>query len=110
MKKWYSSSGTSSADAPLRIGGSENRDSQNSQANTKGQTAGNYIFITNVQFYNVVLPAEDIKLYAGKNQLHLLNESYKHWDNMTGYWPCDLEEDQMEPMQKTIRRMIRMIL
>ena len=100
MKKWYSSNGTSSADAPLRIGGSENRDSQNSQANTKGQKADNYIFITNVQFYNVVLPAEDIKLYAGKNQLHLLNESYKHWDNMTGYWPCDLEEDQMEPILK----------
>lgn len=98
MKNWYSSSGTSSADAPLRMGGSENRDSQNKQTNTSGQTAKNYIFITNVQFYNVALPAEDIKLYAGKNQLHLLKESYKYWNNMTGYWPCDLEDDQMEPV------------
>ncbi len=100
MKNWYSSGGTSSAAAPLRMGGSENRDSQNSQQNTKGQQANNQIFITNVQFYDVAIPAEDIKLYAGKNQLHLLKESYKYWDNLKGYWPCDLEDDQMEPTLK----------
>lgn len=98
MKNWYSSGGTSSAAAPLRMGGSENRDSQNTQTNTKGQTANNQIFITNVQFYDVAIPAEDIKLYAGKNQLHLLKESYKYWDNMIGYWPCDLEDDQLDPI------------
>ena len=58
------------------------------------------MFITNVQFYDMALPAEDIKLYAGKNQLHLLQDSYKYWDNLKGYWPCDLEDDQMDPVLK----------
>lgn len=98
--KWYASNNTTSADAPLRMGGSDNRDSQNSQTNTKGQTYKNTMFITNVQFYDMALPAEDIKLYAGKNQLHLLQDSYKYWDNLKGYWPCDLEDDQMEPVLK----------
>lgn len=100
MIKWYASNNTTSAGAPLRIGGSDNRDSQNSQSNTKGQTAKNTMYITNVQFYDVAIPAEDIKLYAGKNQLHLLKDSYKYWDHLTGYWPCDLEDDQMEPILK----------
>lgn len=39
-------------------------------------------------------------MYAGKNQLYLLKDSYKYWDNLKGYWPCDLEDDQMEPTLK----------
>lgn len=86
-----------STDAPLRIGGTENRDSQNSQQNTKNQQFKNYIYVTNLQIYNVAIPEEDVALYAGKNQLHLLKDSYKYWNNLVGYWPCDLEDDQMEP-------------
>lgn len=89
-----------STDAPLRIGGTENRDSQNSQQNTKNQQFSNYIYVTNLQIYDVAIPKEDVALYAGKNQLHLLKDSYKYWDNLKGYWPCDLEDDQMEPTLK----------
>lgn len=55
-----------STDAPLRIGGTENRDSQNSQQNTKNQQFSNYIYVTNLQIYDVAIPKEDVALYAGK--------------------------------------------
>lgn len=100
VKGYTQNSSFTSKDAPLRIGGTENRDSQNSQRNTKGQQAKNFIYLTNLQIYDVAIPKEDIALFAGKNQLHVLKESYKYWDNLKGYWPCDLEEDQMEPIMK----------
>lgn len=43
---------------------------------------------------------EEVKLYAGKNQLHKLADAYPLWNNLVGYWPCDLEEDQLEPIMK----------
>lgn len=87
-------------EVPFRIGATENRDSQNNQNNTKNQSFKNYLFITNVQVYDVAIPAEDIAKYSGKNILHILGESYPYWENLRGYWPCDLEADEQEPILK----------
>ena len=102
MVKWYAATPSlaTSKQAPLRIGGTENRDSQNTQRNTKGQQSKNYMYVSNLQIYNKALTAEEVELYAGKNQLHKLADAYPLWDNLVGYWPCDLEEDQLEPIMK----------
>ncbi|MDR1716092.1 MAG: DUF4983 domain-containing protein [Prevotella sp.] len=85
---------------PLRIGGANDRASQLSGADTKSPVADNSFCITNVQIYNKALNAAEIEKYAGKNQLHLLGENYPLWDNLVGYWPCDLEEDGGNPVMK----------
>lgn len=102
MVKWYAATPSlaTSKQAPLRIGGTENRNSQNTQRNTKGMQAKNYMYVSNLQIYNKALTAEEVALYAGKNQLHKLADAYPLWDNLVGYWPCDLEEDQLEPIMK----------
>lgn len=58
------------------------------------------MYVSNLQIYNKALTAEEVELYAGKNQLHKLADAYPLWDNLVGYWPCDLEEDQLEPIMK----------
>lgn len=102
MVKWYAATPSlaTSKQAPLRIGGTENRNSQNTQRNTKGMQAKNYMYVSNLQIYNKALTAEEVALYAGKNQLHKLADAYPLWDNLVGYWPCDLEEDQLEPIMR----------
>ena len=54
MVKWYAATPSlaTSKQAPLRIGGTENRDSQNTQRNTKGQQSKNYMYVSNLQIYN----------------------------------------------------------
>lgn len=85
---------------PLRIGSTYNRESQNLNGGTKTVTYKNSFSISNIQIYDVALPADDIAKYAGKNMLHELKESYPYWDNLKGYWPCDLEEDELSPVLK----------
>jgi hypothetical protein len=87
-------------DIPLRIGGTNDRATQVSGVDTRNATPRNSFNITNIQFYDKALTAEEILKYAGKNQLHLLAESYPLWDNLVGYWPCDLEEDGGAPVLK----------
>jgi hypothetical protein len=87
-------------DIPLRIGGANDRATQVSGSDTKNTVSTNSFNMTNLQIYNKALTAEEIALYAGKNQLHLLGENYPLWDNLVGYWPCDLEEDGGSPVLK----------
>ena len=82
----------------LRVGGAYNRDSQNKNSTTKNKQYKSCFNITNIQIYNKGLSAEEIEKYAGMNQLHKKEEAYPLWDNLIGYWPCDLESDMMEPV------------
>lgn len=95
VSTWYYSKGAKGNpdDVPFRIGSTDNRPTQELQNNTKGQTFKNFLYITNVQIYNIAIPAVDIKKYSGKNMLHEL-ENYPYWDNLVGYWPCDLESEE----------------
>ena len=34
------------------------------------------------------------------NQLHKKEQAYLLWNNLIGYWPCDLESDMMESVLK----------
>ena len=73
--------GEAVSDLPLRIG-----------VITGSVTSGNTQFaITNLQVYDVALPAE----YVAKNysQTALDKVQNQYWDNLTGYWPVDREED-----------------
>ncbi|MDR2414527.1 MAG: DUF4983 domain-containing protein [Odoribacteraceae bacterium] len=91
-------------DIPLRIGGANDRTTQVSGGDTKNAVATNWFNITNLQIYDKALSAEEIELYAGKNQLHLLAGGYPLWDHLIGYWPCDLEEDEGNPVLKDYSR------
>lgn len=93
LKSWYTGGKEDVKNVPFRIGGTENRESQNKQRNTSGQTFKNFLYITNIQIYNIAIPAEDLKRYSGKNMLHEL-ANYPYWDNLVGYWPCDLENEE----------------
>lgn len=93
LKSWYTGGKEDVKSASFRIGGTENRASQNKQRNTAGQTFKNFLYITNVQIYNTAIPAADLKKYSGKNMLHEF-ASYPYWDNLIGYWPCDLENEE----------------
>lgn len=96
---------------PLRIGGTDLRVNANGSVQVVGTDGKKYtckehwdwgscksnnsnFYVTNLQIYNVALPDEDIKKYAGMDRLHLRKESYPYWGNLEGYWPCDLEEDE----------------
>lgn len=54
--------------------------------------------ITNIQFYNTVLPDEFIAKNHGRTRLEELRNDY--WDNLIGYWPNDREEDFEEEVIK----------
>lgn len=49
--------------------------------------------VTNLQIYNVALPASYIKKNYNLTGLDKL-EDFSYWDNLIGYWPCDREEDK----------------
>lgn len=83
---------------PLRIGSAHDRDSQNNI--NKNKTYKNCFNLSNIQIYDKALSADEIKKYAGMNQLHKKEEAYPLWNNLIGYWPCDLESDMMEPVLK----------
>lgn len=66
-----------------------------------GTTAENRAFyITNLQFYNVALPDDYIAKNYGKDKFDQLGESFEYWDNLTGYWPCDREDDYRQSVLK----------
>lgn len=47
--------------------------------------------ITNLQIYDVALPAEFISKNHGLTDLEVVKNEY--WDNLIGYWPCDRLDD-----------------
>ena len=49
--------------------------------------------MTNVQVYDVALPADFIAENYKLSGLDELGKDYPYWDNLIGYWPCDREED-----------------
>ena len=49
--------------------------------------------VTNLQIYDVALPADFIAKNYNIAGLDELGESYPYWDHLIGYWPCDREED-----------------
>lgn len=51
------------------------------------------IYVTNVQVYDVALPADFIAENYKLSGLDELGKDYPYWDNLIGYWPCDREED-----------------
>lgn len=57
------------------------------------------MFVTNVQFYDVALPADFIKKNYNKTGLDKI-PNYPYWDNLIGYWPGDREEDFGMPVLK----------
>ena len=85
---------------PLRVGGAYNRDAQDKHSTTKNKQYKSCFNISNIQIYNKGLSAEEIEKYAGMNQLHKKEEAYPLWNNLIGYWPCDLESDMMDPVLK----------
>lgn len=96
VKKWYYGNGRKGnpEERPLRIGGIESRASQNSQRTTAGTKAENYVSITNIQLYDTVMVAADVKKYSGTTMLHKLGDTYPYWKNLKGYWPCDQVDDE----------------
>ena len=80
----------------LRIGSAYNRTSQ--EKINKNKVYKNCFNISNIQVYDKALSAEEVKKYAGMNQLHKMESTYALWDNLVGYWPCDLESDMLEPI------------
>ena len=70
-------------DAPLAIGHTFSPDRPN-QAN---------LYINDLQFYNVALPADIIAEYHCTTKLDLLGELYPYWNNLVGYYPNDREDD-----------------
>lgn len=80
----------------LRIGSAYNRTSQ--EKINKNKVYKNCFNISNIQIYDKALSAEEVKKYAGMNQLHKMESTYALWDNLVGYWPCDLESDMLEPI------------
>lgn len=73
----------STSEAPLTIGKIEG----------SSDKADHMFYITNLQFYNVALPADYIKKNHMLTHLEEKADSNPYWDNLIGYWPCDREED-----------------
>lgn len=69
--------------APLTIGMAKNY---------KDTNTGKYL-VTNVQFYDVALPADFIANNYGQTKIDELGDNYPYWDNLIGYWPLDRLED-----------------
>lgn len=72
-----------STDMPLAIGHTFAPD-RPSQAN---------LYVNDLQFYNVALPADIIAEYHCTTKLDLLGDSYPYWDNLVAYYPNDREDD-----------------
>ena len=51
------------------------------------------LYINDLQFYNVALPADIIAEYHCTTKLDLLGELYPYWNNLVGYYPNDREDD-----------------
>lgn len=47
--------------------------------------------VSNIQIYDVALPADFINVNHGLTQLEEIQNEY--WDNLIAYWPCDREDD-----------------
>lgn len=50
-------------------------------------------YMTNLQIYDVALPADFIRKNYNRLELDKLGESYEYWDHLIGYWPNDRVED-----------------
>lgn len=70
-------------DAPLTVGRFEGA----------GGKEAREFFITNIQFYDVALPADYIAANYTKIAFDKNPDGFKYWDNLIGYWPMDREED-----------------
>ena len=59
------------------------------------KTTRNDFCVTNLQIYDVALPADYIAKNYKKTHLDDLAQEgkFEYWDNLIGYWPCDREED-----------------
>lgn len=77
-------------DVPMRIG---------RLSSSSGREGGDY-YLTNLQFYDVALPAEFIFRNYKLAHLDERKDSYPYWDNLIGYWPMDREEDYQKSVVK----------
>lgn len=101
MKKYNAqNSSYPSTTAPLRIGETEDAESQKTQRNTKDVSFKNYFYVSNLQLYDKALTAEEVKSSAGIPNLHKLGEDFILWEHLVGYWPCDLEDEMMGKVMK----------
>ena len=50
-------------------------------------------YVTNLQVYDVALPQEWIEQNYKMTYLDEKGESFKYWNNLIGYWPCDREDE-----------------
>lgn len=101
MKKYNAqNSSYPSTTAPLRIGETEDAESQKTQRNTKNVSFKNYFYVSNLQLYDKALTAEEVKSSAGIPNLHKLGEDFILWEHLVGYWPCDLEDEMMGKVMK----------
>ncbi|KAA6339563.1 hypothetical protein EZS27_012504, partial [termite gut metagenome] len=57
------------------------------------------LYITNIQFYDVALPADFIaENYCATRIDEIMG--FPYWDHLIGYWPCDREDDFNSPVLK----------
>lgn len=70
-------------DAPLTVG---------RMKDAGGRECGDF-YITNLQIYDIALPAEYIEANYARIGFDKNPEGFKYWDNLVGYWPMDREDD-----------------
>lgn len=58
----------------------------------RSSTSNGRFYLTNLQVYDIALPADYIAQNYKKTALEQWKE-FPYWDHLIGYWPCDREED-----------------
>ena len=61
--------------------------------NKNAKTVDAEFIISNLQIYDVALPADYIRSNYNLVQLDKRKDEIPYWDNLIGYWPMDREED-----------------
>ncbi|MDR3220178.1 MAG: hypothetical protein LBU22_14600 [Dysgonamonadaceae bacterium] len=63
------------------------------QINTSGRGANSQFSVSNLQIYDRALPDDFIKKNYGRTALDVDSTGFEYWQNLIGYWPCDVGEE-----------------
>lgn len=59
----------------------------------KGTASDTPFYLTNLQIYDVALPAEWLATNYNLTSLDKRKDTFEYWDHLIGYWPGDREEE-----------------
>lgn len=59
----------------------------------KGTNSDTPFYLTNLQIYNVALPAEWLATNYKLTSLDKRKDTFEYWNNLIGYWPSDRTEE-----------------